>query len=225
MPLNKSYRRRRRRFVKRRRMGGPLTMSRRSRPMTVGKVKRIISAELKYSLVNENDTVVNTANPLIIQLTDIDQGDGNTQRDGNRLTAVNYHGHITMTGEDAGVDATTRARITIFRWNEDAGATPPTEALIMQDVGRLGGPFNINNKGMFKVLYSRYFVLVNSNDNVNFKKTLRFYVKLSGKVLYDGVGGAANPKKFQLYMLVSAVSADAANPTIQLSSVFRFTDS
>jgi len=194
--------------------------------MTVGKVKRIISAELKYSLVNSINTVVNTANPLIIQLTDIDQGDGNTQRDGNRLTAVNYHGHITMQGEPAGgADDLTRARVTIFRWMEDAGTTPPTEGEIMQDVGRLGGPFNINNKGMFKVLYSRYFVIVNNHENVNFKKTLRFYVKLSGKVLYDGVGGAANPKKFQLYMLVSAVSADMNSPTIELSSVFRFTDS
>ena len=226
MPLNKSYRRRRRTFRKRRLMGGIATRPRRPRPMTVGKVKRIISAELKFKVINHNDNVVNTANPAVILLSNIAQGNDNDERDGNRITPVNTHGHVSVFGETAGGgDDTTPIRVTIFRWNEDAGATPPTPALLMQDVAQLGGPYNIDNKGMFKVIYSRFFVLVNDQTNPMFKKTLRYYVKLSGKMLYDGAGAANNLKKFHLYMIIQATSADANAPTYTLNNTLRFTDS
>ncbi len=224
MPSNRTFRRRRRTFVKRRRMGGRISGPRR-RPMTVGKVKRIISAELKFLTEDQSDVVVNTAAPAVILLSGVMQGAGNDDRDGNRITPVNTHGHLTLVGEGMGAgDDTTSCRVTILRWNEDASATPPTAALIMQNVANLGGSYNINNKGMFKVIYSRYFVLINASDNPMFKKTLRYYVKLSGKMLFDGASAAAL-KKFHLYMIIQATSADVNAPTFTLNNTLRFTDS
>jgi len=192
--------------------------------MTVGKVKRIISAELKFTTTNAVDTVVNTANPYVENLTAMAQGNTSSQRDGNRINGVNVHGNITLNGEDAGVDEITPVRITIFRWNEDASVTVPTPALIMQDVAQLGGAYNINNRGFFKVLYSRFFTLVNSNDNVNFKKTLRFYTKLSGKIIFDG-GLVTDLKKFHIYIMIQATSTVATHPVLNSSITFRYTDS
>ncbi len=222
MPLNKSYRRKRRIFRKRRTMGGPISMRRR-RPMTTGRVKKIIGAELKFRIENQRDNIVNTATPRVIRLTNVPQGDGNDEREGNRITPVNLHGHVTLVGDPAGGgDDTTDVRVAIFRWNEDFNVNPPDETALMQAVAELGGPYNINNRGQFKILWSRYFTLVNNEDNPSFRRTLRFYVKLSSpKVLYD----AGNGKKFQLFMLILATSASVTHPVFTLNNTFRYTDS
>ena len=227
MPTDRRYRRRRRIFRKRRMMGGIATRPRRSRPMTVGKVKRIISAELKFLSKDLTDQPFNVAptGAFILPLSDVPQGDSNQERDGNRITPVNVHGHITLFGDPAGAgDAFTNVKITILRWLEDASSTPPTAALLMQDVANLGGSYNIDNKGMFKVLYSRYFVLVNNEDNPSVRKTFRYYIKLSGKTLFDG---AANTdlKKFQIYLILQSNSNTATASLADVNNTFRFTDS
>jgi hypothetical protein len=221
MPLKRSYRRRRRAYKKARRMGAPASRPRR-RPMTVGKVKRIISAELKFKTTNHLNNVVNTATPAIIHLSLVAQGNENNERDGNRITPVNTHGHLTIVGDKAGGVNTTPVRVSILRWNEDASLTLPTASEIMQNVDNLGGTYNINNKGMFKVIYSRYFVLVNDITSPLFKKTLRFYLKLSGKILFEG---ANTLKKYQLYMVIQATSTDVNTPTYSLNNTIRYTDS
>ena len=65
MVLSSSYRRKRRTFRKRRRMGGSISMRRRPRPMTATRVKKIIGAELKVNQVNFRDNLFNTANPIV----------------------------------------------------------------------------------------------------------------------------------------------------------------
>ncbi len=221
MVLSSSYRRKRNTFKKRRRMGGPLTMTRRRRPMTTTRVKKIIGAELKFRQNNFRDNLVNAATPLIPQMTNVPQGDGNDEREGNRITPVNIHGHVTVTGE-AAADDITDVRVAILRWNEDFSVNPPVTTEIMEDVTNLGSSYNINNRGQFKILWSRYFTIVNNADNPSFRRTLRFYVKLSGpKILFDG----ATSKKYHLFFMILSNSADAATPTVTLNSTFRYTDS
>jgi len=195
--------------------------------MTTGRVKKIIGAELKVKQFNDRDRLVNAANPRIEQITSIAEGNGNDQRDGNRLTAVNVHGHITLIGDTAGADDTTDVRVAIFRWNEDTTVAAPTVADIMEDVTNLGSSYNINNRGKFKILWSRYFTLVNDQANPSFRRTLRYYVKLSGpKVLYDGAGaGLGTAKKFHLFFMILSNSGDAGSPTSTLNITFRYTDS
>jgi len=228
MPFNKSFRRKRRTFVKRRRMGGPLTMRRRPRPMTTGRVKKIIGAELKVIQINDRDTIVNLANPQLLKITGIPNGDGQDEREGNRLTGVNLHGHVTLRGDPAGGgDEVTDVRVVIFRWNEDLSVQTPTNADIMEDINNLGSSYNINNRGKFKVLWSRYFTLVNNEDNPAFRKTLRYYVKLTGpKILYDGAGaGDGDGKKFQIYFMTLSNSPDVGHPIYTINNTFRYTDS
>jgi len=192
----------------------------RRRPMTSGRVKRIIGAELKFKTVSADQTIFNTAAPLVTRLTDIAQGQTNSTREGNRITPVNLHGNITCVADSAAAGDTINVRLCILRWNEDQQSGDPVEADIMQNTTQLGGAFNINNKGMFKILWSRYFVLVNSDDNSSFKKTFRYYIRTSGpKVLYD----AANAKKYQLYIAAFAETVDS--PTVTFDNTFRYTDS
>ena len=70
------------------------------------------------------------------------------------------------------------------------------------------------------------FVLINNADNPQFKKTLRFYVRLSGapKILYTGAAAAANnSKKYHYYFMIISDTADS--PELTLDTTFRFTDS
>ena len=228
MVFSKSYRRKRRTFRKRRTMGGPLTMRRRPRPMTTGRVKKIIGAELKSIQVNQRDTVVNLANPQLLKVSGIANGDGQNEREGNRLTGVNLHGHITVSGDPAGGgEEITDVRTVVFRWNEDVSAQSPTNADIMEDINNLGSSYNINNRGKFKILWSRYFTIVNNEDNVGFRRTLRYYVKLTGpKILYDGAGaGDGDGKKYQIYVMVLSASPDVGHPLYTINNTFRYTDS
>lgn len=228
MPLTSSYRRYRRRARKTRTMGGIRKGFRgRRRVMTTGKVKRIIGAELKFLVQRNHDVVINAGAPFVQPLTYIAQGNNNNQRDGNRLSPTNIHGNLTVIGEDAAAGTIqANIRCLILRWNEDASVAEPTVNDIIQANNSIGGAYNIDNRGQFKVVWSRYFVLINNADNPQFKKTLRFYVRLSGapKILYDGAGGvAANAKKYHYYFMVMSDSLDS--PELTLDSTFRFTDS
>ncbi len=228
MVFTKSYRRKRRSFVKRRRMGGPISMRRRPRPMTAGRVKKIIGAELKVSQIDIRDMVTNAAAPLLLQITGLAQGDAQDEREGNRIQGVNLHGHVTLQGDPVGGGQDiTDCRVAIFRWNEDISGVQPTGADIMQDITQLGSSYNINNRGQFKILWSRYFTIVNSDDNPAFRRTLRFYTKLTGpKILFDGAGGgAATAKKYHIYFMVLTNSPDVGHPILTLNTTFRYTDS
>ncbi len=214
--------RRRRTFRKRRRLGGGSLVMRRHRPMTTGRVKKIIGAELKFVSTNFRDAFT-AAIPVLLNLSNMPQGDNNSQREGNRITPVNIHGHITVVGESAQTTDVTDIRLAIFRWNEDIEATAnPLAEEIMQNVAELGSSYNINNRGQFKILWSRYFTVVNNPDNSAFRRTLRFYVKLSGpKVLFD----VNQPKKFHYFFMALSNSAEIADPQMILNTTFRYTDS
>ncbi len=214
------YGRYKKRARKTRTMGGIKRRYKR-KPMTSGRVKRIIGAELKFKTVSLGGAVFNTANPRMIKLTDISQGNGANEREGNRITPVNCHGNLTCVADPAGATDTINVRVCILRWNEDASLGDPTEAILMNNITQLGGAFNIGNKGMFKILWSRYFVLVNDKQNPSFKKTFRYYIRTSApKILYDG---AATAKKYQIYLAAFAETADS--PQITFDNTFRFTDS
>ena len=227
MPLTSGYRRYRRRARKTRTMGGIRKGFRGRRRMTAGKVKRIIGAELKHTTLKVADTVINAATPFIQPLTFLAQGNDNDERDGTRVSPTNIHGNLTLVGEDAAAGSiSANLRCLILRWNEDASNAEPTVNRILQSNTSIGGAYNFNNRGQFKVLWSRYFVLINNADNPQFKKTLRFYVRLSGapKILYSGPGAAvANSKKFHYYFMIISDSVD--NPELTLDETFRFTDS
>ncbi len=202
---------------------GPLVMRRRSRPMTTGRVKKIIGAELKVRHINFRDSGFPAASPIVTQLTNPVQGDSNIQREGNRITPVNIHGHITVVGDtDVAAENTTDIRLAIFRWNEDFSTNPPEADEIMEDVDELGSSYNINNRGLFKILWSRYFTVVNNGDNTAFRRTLRYYIKLSGpKILFD----ANTSKKFHLFFLALSNSTIVGEPKVTFNSTFRYTDS
>ncbi len=198
-------------------------LRRRRRPMTTGKVKRIIDVELKVRDLGVGPIPVASPAGIIINISSVGQGDANDQRNGNWIKPTSWMGTITMQGNSAQVGiATSLYRVGVVCWKENESLNAISLPQIMQDPLAPHQQFNIENKGQFKILWSRTGILSNNDDNPQFQKIHRFYVKLPMKVLFDG----ADEKNNQLF-LFATTQIDIANdpPTIQFDTRLRYTDS
>jgi len=199
--------------------------TRRRKPMTVGRVKRIISAELKLSLVANDFLIISITTPMIIPLTpNIAQGDTNLQRTGNWIQPITYHGYVTVRGMNNSPQISNNVRCGIIRWKNDESMDPALLNKIMNDPASPGGSFNFTNKGAFTVLWSRFFNIVHSDQNPQFLKTYRWKVSLGRgqKVLFDGMLA----KKYHLFFFAfSDSTVDAESPELAIDSTLRWTDS
>ncbi len=206
----------RRRFKRRSRRG-------RSGRMTAYRVRRIINAELKVRF-------------LSVALGDITQGTGNLvavtspiavgglagQRVGNWIKPINLHGQVTLTGEDGAAESLFNVRCGFIQWMNDEQFDPVSVAQIIEDPVSPFGPLNFGNRGSFKQLWSRKYILSNDVQNSQFLKTIPFYIKLRVKqCTYDD----GNPKKFQLYFYVLGDHLLATAPKFSLDFTCRYTDS
>ncbi len=93
---------------------------------------------------------------------------------------------------------------------------------IMQDVNAPHQQFNVENKGQFKVLWSRTGILSNQNTNAQYLKTLKFYVKPSLKTFYSNGIDKANHIFFFGYTGVEVINNP---PSISIETRIRYTDS
>ncbi len=200
------------------------TRKRRTRAMTVGRVKRIISAELKFVVRDFDFTGIRVGIDNITPLSNIAQGDLAGQRTGNWIQPINMHGYVTLTGTvGAGVE-TLQCRVGILRWLNDQSVDVPEISKIVNDPGNPSGPFSFRDKQSFKILWSRFVNLQTNADSPQFLKTLRYYVRIgrSTKALYD----AATEKKNQLFFFALADGLAAGDEVqVSLTNTLRFTDS
>ncbi len=196
----------------------------RRRPMTSGRVKRIIGAELKFRDLDTVRFPIPNTDGSVVHITDIAQGDLTTERNGNWIKPVVWRGTLTIEGnEDNITQDTSLFRVGCLQWKENQDSDPIELAKFMQDTTAPHQGFNIQAKGSFKILWSRTGIVSNNTDNPQFQKVLRFSVRPSMKVLYDG----ADFRKYHLFIFgFSEVNSGAGNPpNYQISTRFRFTDS
>ncbi len=203
---------------------GPMRLS--HRPMTTGRVKRIIGAELKKFDLAVGPVNMPTITGLISSVSFPAQGDTNVERTGNWITPVNIHGTFIVQGNAAQAAATSYSafRIGIMVWNNDFSVDVPTVGKIASDSSAPLCPFSLDDRGSFRVIWSRTGAVANDVGNAKFHQVFRFYVRLSGaqKVLFDG----AAQKKYQLIAFGwSDVAAAASEPQVEFCTSFRFTDS
>ncbi len=206
-----------------RRRGFRAKPMRRTRRMTTGKVKRIIDAELKFVDVDLGPLPIPDATGVVTPITvGIVQGDAVNERNGNWIKPVTLYGTIVVNGNSAGATDTSFFRHMIVVWKENETNNPIDLGQIVQSVVFPHQGFNVQNKGQYRVLWSRTGIVSNNIDNNQFQKMYRFYVKPSMKVLYDGNA----PKNNQLFFLsFSDINAGSNPPDVEFSLRLRFTDS
>ncbi len=219
MPYRKSYRKRPNGF--RRRRNGRKTY--RKKPMTVGRVLRIVDAELKFRDMGVGPVDMASSGGFTLHLTNIGQGDDASQRTGNWIKPVTLMGTISVQGNDAAPPTVTpEFRVGVVQWKENQTLNPFAISKVMQDAFASHQQFNIQNKGQFKILWSRTGILSNHSQNPQFQKQLRYYVKPSMKTFYDGQANKNNTLFFFAYSDIDSVNEP---PTISLDTRLRYTDS
>lgn len=218
----RSFKRRRRVNRKIARMGGIRRRVRR-RPMTSGRVKRIIDAELKFRDLDVGPVDIPQGLGSVTLISNIAQGDTAQQRTGNWIKPVSWMGTLTVQGNPQNVtDLTSLFRVFIVCWKENEDINTLDLTKVVQDTASPHQGFNIQNKGQFKILWSRTGIVSNTIDNPQFQKMYRFYVKPSMKVLFDN----ANLRNNQLFIIgYSDQGTIVGAPSLIFSTRLRFTDS
>jgi len=222
MPTQTNRRFRRRRVTARRR-GAMVPRRPRRRPMTTGRVKRIIDAELKLTDHSIGPAQIPDTTGVVFLVSVINQGDGNNERNGNWVKPVSWMGTITVQGnETADPTLVPRFRVGVLVWKENQTLNPCTLDKILQNTVDPHQQYNVENKGQFKILWSRTGILSNQDTNPQYQKILRFYVKPSMKVLYDDDASKNN----QLFLFGSSdVDTTLNPPSFTFSTRLRYTDS
>lgn len=193
------------------------------RPMTTGRVKRIIDAELKIADLGVGPVPMPDVLGFISPVTLIGLGDLNTQRTGNWIKPTSWMGTITLKGNElADASLVVQYRIGIVCWKENQTLNPFALNQIMQDTTAPHQQFKVENKGQFKILWSRTGILSNQDVNPQYLKVHRFYVKPPMKVLYDD---AASKNNHLFIFAFSDVDIAANPPTIAFDTRLRYTDS
>ncbi len=193
------------------------------RAMTAGRVKRIIDAELKFVDLDLGPLPMPSVTGDVSDITNnINQGDLVNNRIGNWIKPVTWYCTITVEGNPLNPINTALYRLIAVVWKENESINAIALNKIVQSVVFPHQGFRVQNKGQFKVLWSRTGILSNNTDNPQFQKMHRFYVKPSMKALYDG----ANARNNQLFLIVfSDIDTVDDPPTFEFSSRLRFTDS
>ncbi len=147
----------RRRFARRRRFT--------RRPMTSGKVLRLIDAELKFHDINIKQVNAPSSEGLIVNLSDIQQGDGFNERIGNWIKPVALMGTVTVQGDPAADDPLSQFRVSIVQWRENQDVDDISLIKLVQNVVQPYQQYNVQSKGAFKILWSWVGNVVNNDDN------------------------------------------------------------
>lgn len=197
--------------------------SRYSRPMTPGKVRRIVDAELKTRDLGVGPVDLPSLTGFVTQISNIGQGDTDLQRTGNWIKPVTWMGTIVLQGNVLDVvNQTVTYRVGAVVWKENQGVNALTLAKLMQDTSAPLQQYRVQNKGQFKILWSRTGILSTNDTNPNFQVVHKFYVKPNLKVLYDG-GGFKNNHLF--IFAYSDIPAANNPPQFSFDTRIRFTDS
>ncbi len=195
-------------------------------PMTAYKVQRIVGAELKRTVIGISGSAPGLVGEFQAITPFITQGDTATQRNGNWIQPIVMHGTVQVNALHAGTLSVVLVRFFFFRWLEDANINDAEvlDKLVNSTVDP-NGQFNFENRGQFKILYTRNFSVVSKDNNPQFTKQFKYYIKLNRgqRVLYGDVGV---PKKFQIYFAIFSNTATVDSiPEYTLNNVMRFTDS
>ncbi len=192
-------------------------------PMTNYRVRRLINAELKRSVLGVNGEAPAVTGEVQGLTDTIVQGDLATNRNGNWIKGRNIHGTLQVNGTDS-IGQQVQVRAMIIRWNEDASVHIPTLDQVVNNPVAPGGQFNFENKGQFKVCWTKNFLIVNQDNNPRYTALFKIYMKIgyAPNILY----GTSGAKKFHYYFIIfSDTDAVGEVPDYRLDLVTRFTDS
>ena len=156
----------------------------------------------------------------VVSCNQIAQGDTNTTRTGNVITASGLYIKGTLKNS-ASASAGTYFRFALVRDNQQVGDTSPAFTDIYETAFPTSG-LKKSNLGRFSILATKEYYINQSYASQVVLKPFKHFQKLSSKIRYNGVA-TTDIQKNGLYIAV--VSDQATNtPTFDVIIRLHFTD-
>lgn len=179
------------------------------------KTERKKNSELKFFRRQLVFASVLDFNGAVESVSDVPQGDLDSNRNGDRLTPVSLRLSYTLYGETNSF----LCRFIVFRWLEN---TVPTVADILIVTGSgyaINGGYQHDQRHLFNILYDKAHVCSNNgNENVIVTKTLKMAAK---QIDYTAASTAGSNK---IYVLGITDRNLATSGTVQYVSRLNYYD-
>ncbi len=209
------------------RPAGPRLVSRRPVPEATKKyVDRRIrtSKELRFIDTTQSAQELNFDTPLVVDLTQLAQGDGDSARDGSKVKIDSVHGKFTIDMQSVN----NIVRLIVLQWKPDSAAIVPDiddsnsapEAILSEvtatSTGSVNSHPNWSNRGKFKILTDTRW-MSNTGAAIVRNGTL-FSRKMSSKVMQ--YNDAATTGKNHIFLLAFSNVANAGTGPV-FNATFR----
>lgn len=167
-------------------------------------VKGLVNSEM-YSYEAAAGGTVTTAG-VVVPITLIAQGDGESARTGNSILAKSLLLRLTLVMDKTHDVQTTR--ILVIRDTQQVGDTYPTLTELLQAPTNVLSPLNDTTKGRFDVLMDRYYM--ESNTGTQGHHCEKFF-RFNSHVRWNGVANTDIQKNGLYLMLVSDAATGGEN--------------
>ncbi len=183
-------------------------------------IKKLINVEVKNFDVQQGGVSL-TQTPVIVQLSNIAQGDGTNQRDGAQCKMVGIDLNFVLTQNASATQTFVRVMLILDKQTNQAIYLP---ADLLEDV--TGGdnivtPRNLDNLKRFTILYDRSFEF--SGDG-NRSAIVKKYIKKEVLLRYDGSTPSIADLTQSSISFIQMASEATNTPTITHFSRLRFID-
>ncbi len=186
-----------------------------------GNLKRLVNVEIKNHDVQQT-LVALTSTPVIIQLSNIPQGDTTITRDGAQCKVLSIELDITVARTASSI--TTYARCLLV-CDKQTNQAIYVNSDLLSDItinDSIVSRYNLDNKFRFHVIWDRVFALPSGGQSsaAHFKKTFRM-----NKILrFDGSTPSIADLTSNSFSLLQMSSEATNEPEITMFSRIRFVD-
>ncbi len=183
-------------------------------------LKRLVNVEIKNFDVQQTNIVV-TEVPIIIQLTNVPQGDTTITRDGAQCKVLSLELSILLTRNTSAFNSTVRLMLVCDKQTNQAIYLNTDLLDDITLIDNLVSPYNLDNKYRFNIIWDRIFhVTAGSGSSKSFKKSFRM-----NKILrFDGNTPSIADLTSNSLSLVQVSNETANQPSITMFSRLRYVD-
>lgn len=183
-------------------------------------LKRLVNVEIKNFDVQQTNIAI-TDTPVIIQLSNIPQGDTTNQRDGSQCKVLSLELSIFLTRHASASNTTIRLMLVCDKQTNQAiylNSDLLDDTTILDNIV---SPYNLDNKYRFTVLWDRIFhVTAGSGSSKSFKKSFR----MSKILRFDGNTPSIADLTSSSLSLVQVSNENTNDPAITMFSRLRYVD-
>lgn len=186
--------------------------------------QRVVNRNVEHKYYDTNFSL--TPQPTAIQLlTDINQSDTDTGRDGDKLRMMT----LKWRAQVFNADATNVVRMILFQWHPSTDLILPSPAQILQDPNNYNSMYNHDRGSNYSIFYDRIIKLNNVNQpNVIINGECKLFSKY-GRLKYvrQNLKFVNSSVQGQDHLWLVLVSDSTVSPSPNFSATFRlsYTDS